>query len=190
MAKEDDLDLDLDEGAEPAKKSKSKLFIIIGVVVLLLGVSGTATLMMTGMLSGDDEELAAEQSGTDGKAGKNKKGGKEKKVKKVKAPLNYVPLDPPFVVNFTADTDIRFLQITLEVGTRKPEVVELVKEHRPAIRNALVMLFGSQDPYALGSREGKEKLRAETLSEIQNVMKEETGEPGVEKVFFTSFVMQ
>ena len=189
MAKEDDLDLDLDDGDQPAKKSKAKLFIIIGVVVLLLGVSATATLMMTGMLSGDDEELAAEQSDTGGKADKNKKGKKESK-KKVKAPLSYVPLDPPFVVNFNADTDIRFLQITVEVGTRKPEAVEHIKEHRPAIRNALVMLFGSQDPVALGSREGKEKLRAETLSEIQKVMKEETGDPGVENVFFTSFVMQ
>ena len=186
MAKEDDLDLDLDDGAQPAKKSKSKLFIIIGVVVLLLGVSATATLMMTDMLSGDDEEVAAEQSEKGGKAAKNKK----EKKKKVKAPLNYVPLDPPFVVNFTADTDIRFLQITVEVGTRQAEAVERIKEHRPAIRNALVMLFGSQDPYALGSREGKEKLRAETLAEIQKVMKEETGDPGVENVFFTSFVMQ
>jgi flagellar FliL protein len=182
MAQEDDLDLDLD-GAEAAKpKSKFKLLIIISVVVLLLGVSATATLVLTGVLSGDDEEWAAEQTDGDKKAG-----GAQKKTK---ARLNYVPMDPPFVVNFNADTDIRFLQIAVEVGTRDPEVVELVKEHRPAIRNSLVMLFGNQDPYALNTREGKEKLRSETLSEIQKVMKEETGDKGVESVFFTSFVMQ
>ena len=39
-------------------------------------------------------------------------------------------------------------------------------------------------------REGKEKLRADALAEIQKVMKAETGKPGVESVFFTSFVMQ
>ena len=126
----------------------------------------------------------AEQS--DDKAAAKQKG----KAKKSKAPLTYVPLDPPFVVNFSADTDIRFLQVTVEVGTRTPEVVEHIKEHRPAIRNSLVMLFSSQDPYQLNTREGKETLRSECLSEIQKVMKAETGVTGVESVFFTSFVMQ
>jgi flagellar FliL protein len=181
----DDLDLDLDDGDQPQPKSKSKLLIIISIVVLLLGVSATATLMLTGVLSGDDEEVIAEQSETGDKAEKSKKD-----KKKAKTPLNYVPLDPPFVVNFTADTDIRFLQITVEVGTRETEAVEQIKEHRPAIRNSLVMLFSSQDPYALNTREGKEKLRAETLTEIQKAMKEATGEAVVESVFFTSFVMQ
>ena len=120
----DDLDLDLDDGEQPQTKSKSKLFIIISIVVLLLGVSATATLMLTGVLSGDDEESVAGQSETGDKAGK----GKKDKKKKVKAPLNYVPLDPPFVMNFTADTDIRFLQITVKVGTREAETMEQIKK--------------------------------------------------------------
>ncbi|GMQ88246.1 MAG: flagellar basal body-associated protein FliL [Gammaproteobacteria bacterium] len=185
----DDLDLDLDDGDQPQPKSKSKLLIIIVVVVLLLGISVTATLMLTGILSGDEEVIAEQSSETDGKAEKSKKDKKDKK-KKAKAPLNYVPLDPPFVVNFIADTDIRFLQITVEAGTREAEAVEQIKEHRPAIRNSLVMLFSSQDPFTLNTREGKEQLRAETLAEIQKVLKEETGKTVVESVFFTSFVMQ
>lgn len=191
MAQEDDLDLDL-EGAEeaPESKSKSKLLIIVVIVVLLLGVSATATLLLTGMLGGEDDAVAAVEQQSSGKSDKGGKDKKGKKAKKAKLPLNYVPLDPPFVVNFGADTDIRFLQITIEVGTRDPDAVESIKEQRPAIRNSLVMLFSSQDPAALNTREGKEKLRSETLSEIQKVMKEETGSKGVEGVFFTSFVMQ
>lgn len=182
MAQEDDLDLDI-EGVAEAPKSRSKLLIIIVVVVLLLGVSATATLMLTGILSGAEEAAPAAQD--------TKAAGKGKDaVAKVKAPLNYVPMDPPFVVNFNSDTDIRFLQITLEVGTRDPDMVELVKEQRPAIRNGLVMLFSNQDPNVLNTREGKEKLRSDALAEIQKVMKQETGRPGVESVFFTSFVMQ
>jgi len=162
------------------------LLIIIAIVVLLLGVSATATLMLTGVLSGDDEEVTVAEGDASGKAEKSK----TEKKHKAKAPLNYVPLDPPFVVNFTDDTDIRFLQITVEVGTREADSVDKIKEHRPAIRNALVMLFSSQDPLTLNTREGKEKLRADTLSEIQNVLQEETGDGVVESVFFTSFVMQ
>jgi flagellar FliL protein len=42
----------------------------------------------------------------------------------------------------------------------------------------------------LNTREGKETLRNQTLAEIQKVMTEETGDAGVDSVFFTSFVMQ
>ena len=180
MAQEDDLDLDSDGSAAAKPKSMAKLLIIATVVVLLLGVSAAATLVLTGMLSDDPDQAVAEQGDTDEKAD----------TAKAKAPLNYVPMDPPFVVNFGADTDVQFLQVSLEVGTRDPETVDMIKEHRPAIRNSLVMLFGNQDPEALNSREGKEKLRDQTLAEIQKVMKEETGQRGVDSVFFTSFVMQ
>ncbi len=191
MAKEDDLDLDVD-GGEPEPKSKSKLIIIIAVVVVLLGISATATLMLTGVLGGGDEAVAeAAASSGDKVAKKDKKKAKAKaKVRKPKAPLNYVPLDPPFVVNFSGDTDVRFLQISVEVGTRNPEVVDRIKENRPAIRNNLVFLFKGQDPVALNTREGMEQLRKDTLASVQEVLKAETGDPGVESVYFTSFVMQ
>ena len=94
------------------------------------------------------------------------------------------------MVNFADDSEVRFLQVTVELGTREPDMVEKIKEHRPAIRNSLVMLFSSQDPLALNTREGKEKLRADTLAEVQKVLEAETGSTGVESVFFTSFVMQ
>ncbi len=181
MAQEDDVEVGGD-GVASKSKSNTKLFIIITVVVLLISVSVTATLLLTGVLSGEQEDSVADNSEGGGKTAK--------KEQKNSTPLNYIPMDPPFVVNFSDDTEIRFLQITLEVGTRNPDVVDLIKEHRPAIRNSLVMLFGSQDPYTLNSREGKEKLRSETLEEIQKVMQEQTGDTGVDNVFFTSFVMQ
>lgn len=179
MAKEDDLDLDVD-GADAAPKSKSKMFIIMGIVVLFLGVSAAATLALTGVLSKEEDRSATP-------AATGKDGDQQTRSK---APLNYVPLDPAFVVNFSGDSDVRFLQVTVEVGTRDPAVIDQVKEHRPAIRNALVLLFSSQQPEVLNTREGKEKLRSESLAEVQKVLKQETGRQGVESVFFTSFVMQ
>ncbi len=185
MALEENLDLDNDaETQASGGKSKSKLLIIIVIAVVLLGISAAATLFLTGMLSGEDDAAAASQEAAPAKT------AEKDKVGKLKAPLNYVPMDPPFVVNFSGDSDIRFLQITLEVGTRNPDMVERIKEQRPLIRNSLVMLFSNQDPVVLNTREGKEQLRAEALSEIRKVMKQETGDSAVENVFFTSFVMQ
>jgi flagellar FliL protein len=52
------------------------------------------------------------------------------------------------------------------------------------------MLYSNQDPATLNSREGKEMLRTQTLEEVRKVLEEQTGEGGVENVYFTSFVMQ
>ncbi|VAX05680.1 hypothetical protein MNBD_GAMMA19-792, partial [hydrothermal vent metagenome] len=38
--------------------------------------------------------------------------------------------------------------------------------------------------------EGKETLREEALEVVQQILEEETGDPGIEAVYFTSFVMQ
>jgi flagellar FliL protein len=185
MAREDDLDLDIDGSEQAAPRSRSKLLIITVAVVALLMVSAAATLALTGIL--DNEGSVVEQSGSASEAGTVSSTAKQSQAR---APLNYVPLDPPFVVNFSAATDIRFLQVAVELGTRDPSAADSIKEHRPAIRNSLVMLFSSQDPVELNTREGKEKLRSETLVEVQKVLKQETGSARVESVFFTSFVMQ
>ena len=52
-------------------------------------------------------------------------------------------------------------------------------------------LFRSSQTYdSVSTLEGKEALREEALSVIQEILEEETGDPGVEAVYFTSFVMQ
>lgn len=194
MAKED-LDLDV-EAAAPAKKSGAMKWIIIGVlgVVLLLGAT-FGVLYFAGVIGGgEDTEAAAEdEAAADaGHADKSEKGGKAGKGDKgsAKAPLIYLPMEPPFVVNFTASADVRFMQVTLQVAARDQVVIDQVKEHTPAIRNGLVMLFTGQDPAVLNTREGKTVLLKQCLDEVNRVLKEQTGAAGVEGIYFTSFVMQ
>ena len=52
------------------------------------------------------------------------------------------------------------------------------------------MLFSGQEFEALQTPEGKEALRQASLAEVQKVMQEKIGKPGVEQVLFTDFVMQ
>lgn len=172
-----DEDLELDENAGPNKGgSKVKLIIIFSLVgLLVIGGAIGATLFFTGAFSGGDEteEAAAEKKDAAPK------------------PAQYLPLDPPFVVNFEDQQQIRFLQIAVEVMARDPAVIEAVQAHKPAIRNNLVILFSSQDAAAVGTREGKEQLRTATLAEINQIIRKETGsKTGLEAVYFTSFVMQ
>lgn len=182
MAKAD-LDLDV-EAVQPEQKSGGALkWIIIGVVgLLLLGGATYAALYFAGVVGGDATEAVAEGETGDATAATAAKAAP-------KAPLIYLPMEP-FVVNFDMKADVRFMQVTLQVATRDAAVIERVKEHTPAIRNGLVMLYSSQDPIVLNTRAGKETLLQQSLDEINKVLKGQSGTAGVENVYFTSFVMQ
>ena len=202
MPIDDDVELDTEKEA-PAKKKGGKLKLIILIVagVLLLG-GATAGVYFSGLIPAfsshsDEEEDVASADSADGKdAAKTKKGdkakGKGKKNGKKKEPqvTLYLPLDPPFVVNFQDQGQLHYLQVTMEVMARDQETIDAVKLHLPVIRNNLTLMLSSQTVESLATREGKEKIRAETLAEIQKILKEQTGKPGVEAVYFTSFVMQ
>lgn len=105
-------------------------------------------------------------------------------------PANYFALEPAFVVNLDGERSQRFLQVQVEVMSRDTKTVEQVQRHAPRIRSSLLLLFGQQRAEDLSSRAGKEKLQADVLAEIQNILRAETGTADVEAVYFTSFVMQ
>jgi flagellar FliL protein len=105
-------------------------------------------------------------------------------------PAQYFAFDPPLIVNFDDTQAVRFLQLQIEVLTRDEKDVEAVKLHQPIIRNNLLMLMNGRDYKTLMTREGKEALRIECLKEVQKILKKETGSPGIEDLYFTSFVVQ
>lgn len=168
MAKLDDNDT-----TTPApKRSRKALVLIVLASVLLLGGAGAATMYTLGMLpggGGDDATSAAPAAPSE---------------------AIYVPLEPAFTVNFGAGGGARFLQVSVEAMTRDAAVEPQIKRHMPVIRNDLTLLFSSQSASELATVEGKEVLRTTTLETIRKILQTETGKPGVEAVYFTSFVMQ
>ena len=106
-------------------------------------------------------------------------------------PAFYTSLHPPLVVNFKDSAgDSHFMQITMEVMAREQTTINSVREHTPVIRNALILLYSGAVYEEVTTREGKEKMLADGLAEIQKVMTEKIGEPGVEAVYFTALVIQ
>ncbi len=106
-------------------------------------------------------------------------------------PPQYLALDPPFVVNFEAEQMVRFLQVTVQLMSRDPHTIELLKSNDPVVRDQLLMLFGNQKYEVLSTREGKESLRKQALESVRTVISGAGGHPDhVEAVYFTSFVMQ
>jgi flagellar FliL protein len=105
-------------------------------------------------------------------------------------PAQYFSFDPPLVVNFDDTQAVRFLQLQIDVMARDEKVIESVRQNSPAIRNNLLMLMNNRDYKMLMTREGKEALRQECLKEVQRILQKETGTPGIEDLYFSSFVVQ
>lgn len=106
------------------------------------------------------------------------------------APPIYWPLKPALIVNFAGDDETSFLQLELEVMARDQAVIDAVKEHTPALRNALLMMLASVESQQVFTVEGKQALRDAALTELNGVLEPYVGETGLEAVYFTSFVAQ
>jgi flagellar FliL protein len=157
-----------EEGAAKGK-SKRKLMMIGGAVVVLLAAGGGAFFLLH--------------------AGASHKATEPKPV--VVAPPVYLALDPPFVVNFDPDQAVRFLQITVQLMSRDPATIEMLKANDPAVRNELLLLFANQKYATLSTRAGKEALRDQALASVRKIITNSGGHADhVEAVYFTSFVMQ
>ena len=158
-------------GAEAPEKGKRRipwLIVIAGAALLVVGL-GAAFF------------LTRSSSASHAKAADHKPAG----------PPLYYALDPPFVVNFQADQLVRFLQVSVEVMSRDPKTLDLLKDNDPVLRNDLLILLANQKYTVLATPEGKEQLRAGALTAIRKDVAQAGGDPKlVEAVYFTSFVMQ
>lgn len=101
----------------------------------------------------------------------------------------YYAIDPPLVVNFEDGSVVRFLQISMEIMAHDQKAIDSVQKNIPLIRNNLLLLMSNRNYQSLMSRDGKEKLRAEALAEVNAAQKKQGGD-AVDDVLFTSFVVQ
>ena len=106
--------------------------------------------------------------------------------------VSYISLSPPFVGNYGLDGSARLKVYKADISLRVTgaDAARAVKANDPLIRNQLVALFTQQTTEAMGSIEGKEKLRQEALKQTQQVMNDETGKPVVEDLLFNNLIIQ
>jgi len=159
------------EEAAPQGKSKKKLIIVIAAAAVLVLGAGIGAWFAFAPHGGKKQHPVVKQEPL--------------------APAQYIALDPPFVVNFEAEQQVRFLQVTVQLMSRDLPTIELLKANDPVVRNDLLLLFGGQKYSVISTREGKESLRTQTLAAVRKIVAAAGGKPEkVEAVYFTSFVMQ
>ena len=173
MAEENEVEVE--EAAPEKGGGKMKMLMLAGGGLALLAVGIFAGPAIMNMISPEEEEMS------------------EEPVEVSAGPPIYQSLHPPLVVNFKDEAgDSHFMQITMEVMSREQTVINTLRDNTAVIRNALILLYGASVYEEIQTREGKEKMLADGLAEIQRVMEETTGESGsaVEAVYFTALVIQ
>ena len=102
----------------------------------------------------------------------------------------YLKLEPALVVNIEDGDVIRFLQVDTQLQFAAQESQPMIEKHLPAIRHEMVMLLSGRPAAEIKTVAGKENLRSTVLAAVQKVMQENTGNPVIDALYFTTFVIQ
>lgn len=103
---------------------------------------------------------------------------------------DYVALDSPMIVNVFSRDTVHFVKATAQFKLKNPALAGAVKTHLPALRHTLLMLMGDRPYFELTTLAGKTRLRDDALEAVRQFMLENTGDPTIESVLFTSLVLQ
>lgn len=165
------------EGEEKASGGMMKKLVLVGGALALMGVGIFAGPVVMNIISPPEEVVDGETEGEEAEVPDK--------------PAIYTSLHPPLIINFDDSMgDAHFMQLTLEIMARDQNVINSVRDHAPAIRNALILHYTNLVYEEVTTREGKEKMLNEGLTQVQAVMEERIGEPGVEALYFTGLVIQ
>lgn len=102
----------------------------------------------------------------------------------------YHNIQPEFVVNFQGKSRVKFLMIEMVVATHDEEILPILTDHDPEIRNTLLGLLSEQDSDVLKTAEGKQALRDDALQRIDKVVGRYYRTERIKEVYITRLVMQ
>lgn len=102
----------------------------------------------------------------------------------------YLQLNPSFTVNLAGSERQRYMRLEAQIMSRDQHHLDMARDHMPALRHELILLFSDKTPEAVKSITGKERMRDEALRAVNTVMEQETGRSPVEAIYFTSLVVQ
>lgn len=154
--------------AKEGRKSRSKMFILIGAIVLAAAGGGAWYFMGHKAETGNAAAHAKPSPAT---------------------PPVFAQMDP-FTVNLQADGGEQFLQtaFTLKVGSQAD--VEAIKLYLPQVRSRVLLLLSSKRSAEIATVEGKKKLAGEIIEQLKQPFGKGTQPLDVTDVFFTAFVIQ
>jgi flagellar FliL protein len=102
----------------------------------------------------------------------------------------YFAIEQPFVVNLSGAANLTYLQVNVQFKLKKPEFRAPLQTQLPAIEHTMVMLLSDQTVNSIKSVQGKQALRETALKSIQQLCQTLIGDPAIDDVYFTGFIIQ
>lgn len=102
----------------------------------------------------------------------------------------YIGAREPFLFSLTAGQRSRLVQIEVQLMVRGEKNQAEAQRHLPLLESILLDVFSRQGADNYITADGKKAVRQEAVNELNAVLTEELGAPLIEKVLFTSIVMQ
>ena len=162
----------------PAPKSRKKLFIIVGVVVLLLAGAGVAGLLYM-------QQKARAQALAEEEADEAGDRGAEKVAKPVAKDTKHLPAFLPidaFTVNLADRDGARYAQVSITLELEDAKTADLIKGYMPAVRNNVLLLLSGKTSQQLLDPQGKVALAREIHREVLRPLGIEMEDPDEDEV--------
>ena len=102
----------------------------------------------------------------------------------------YFAIDTPFVVNLTGKDTLTYLQVNVQFKLKNVEYRTPLQAQMPAIQHTMVMLLSDQTIDSIKSVQGKQALRETALKSLQELCQTLIGDPAIDDIYFTGFVIQ
>ncbi|MGO1247378.1 MAG: flagellar basal body-associated FliL family protein [Oceanisphaera sp.] len=102
----------------------------------------------------------------------------------------YIGLSQPFIFPVVAGRRERLVQVEVQLMVRGNKNQAEAQRHLPLLESTLLEVFSGQSADNYITAEGKKTVRNEAVNELNAVLTEELGTSLIEKVLFTSIVMQ
>jgi flagellar FliL protein len=152
--------------------SKKNIIIISGIVLIVLAIIGGGFFMLWQKLSAMDKPKEAEAAKAPEKV---EHGG-----------MGPVFSLDSFIVNLSDQGGKRYLRITLGLELDDAKSTEELTKRLPQIRDSILMVLPSRKVEELQTTEGKNSLRTEIISKLNELF----GKEIVKKIYITEFVIQ
>ncbi|GLR76553.1 flagellar basal body-associated protein FliL [Aliivibrio sifiae] len=105
--------------------------------------------------------------------------------------MGYFTLAPDLTTNFvTKGKKLGYIQVRVDILVADNRELPNLEHHNPQIRNALVEVLGQQPEQRIKSLAGREEIRKECLTAINEVLLTETGKTLAVDLLFTKYIYQ
>jgi len=102
----------------------------------------------------------------------------------------YIPMEPPFVVNYGGVGRLKYLKTEISLRVADVHTASAVRHHMPLLRNAIVMLFSRQEEDTINTQQGVEQLRQLARDELNALLESEGAPKGIVELYFNNLIIQ